>query len=64
MSKTQPSDMNQALLINQQPIRKMELENAPNVGGFFKLKRYVEFFTYTSTPQYLDQELMMQIFNE
>ena len=42
----------------------MEFDSAPQVGGYSKLKRYVEFCTYKSTPQYLDQELMMQIFNE
>ena len=35
----------------------------PMVAGYAKLKHICEFYKYRATPQFLDQELMMQLFN-
>lgn len=45
------------------PYQRLAVE-PPTVAGYAKLKYIGQFYKYSATPQFLDQELMMQLFNE
>ena len=54
--------MNEQQEVPPQHYRHLQVE-APIVAGYAKLKYVGQFYKYKATPQFLDQELMMTLFN-